>query len=62
MEFLTARRLELARRRLRNDPGSSVTEVALSCGFSNQGRFAKAYRAAFGENPSETRAKHHGQC
>jgi transcriptional regulator GlxA family with amidase domain len=28
--------------------------VALRCGFRELGRFAADYRAAFGENPSET--------
>ncbi len=59
MQFLSDRRLDFARRRLQEDPSATATEVALASGFSNQGRFAKAYRARFGELPSETRARHY---
>jgi AraC-like DNA-binding protein len=60
MQFLTGRRLELARERLTFEPGATATEIALDCGFGNHGRFAKAYRDRFGESPSETRARRHG--
>lgn len=33
---------------------SSVTDIALGCGFSHLGRFAADYRKRFGETPSET--------
>ena len=36
---------------------STITEVASRFGFHELGRFAAAYRAAFGEHPSETRQK-----
>jgi AraC family ethanolamine operon transcriptional activator len=32
----------------------TVTAVAMRCGFRELGRFAAAYRATFGESPSET--------
>ena len=53
--FLYARRLEAARRDLRlAEPGSTtVTEVALRYGLDHMGRFARDYRRAFGELPSE---------
>ena len=57
MQFLVARRLELARERLLNDPAGTATAVALECGFTHYGRFVKAYRDRFGETPSATRAK-----
>lgn len=60
MQFLASRRLELARERLMGEPGATATEIALDCGFGNQGRFAKAYRGRFGESPSETLARCHG--
>jgi AraC-like DNA-binding protein len=60
MQFLANRRLERARERLLSEPGATVTEVALDCGFGNHGRFAKAYRNRFREFPSETRARCHG--
>lgn len=55
--FLQARRLELARRRLQSAPWSSVSEVALACGFEHLGRFSQLYRMRFGESPSFTRAR-----
>lgn len=53
--FHRARRLDLARRRILEAPERSVTEVAFACGFAHLGRFSLAYRARFGESPSETR-------
>jgi AraC-like DNA-binding protein len=54
-EFVTARRLAAARRRLEGAPSSvRVSTVALDCGFQHFGRFAGIYRAAFGESPVET--------
>ena len=51
------RRLRLARAREQlSDPTvqTTVTEVALSCGFLHLSRFAQYYRAAFNEHPRET--------
>jgi len=54
-EFVTARRLAAARRRLeRASSPVRVSAVALDCGFRHFGRFAASYRAAFGESPAET--------
>jgi transcriptional regulator GlxA family with amidase domain len=33
---------------------ASVTAVAYACGFFSTGHFARAYREAFGELPSQT--------
>ncbi len=53
--MLAAHRLDRARERLLcGEPGGSVTDVALACGIAHFGRFAAAYRARFGESPSET--------
>jgi len=54
-EFVTARRLAAARRRLESASSSvRVSTVALDCGFQHFGRFAASYRAAFGESPAQT--------
>jgi AraC-like DNA-binding protein len=45
-------RLEAAREALRSgQTGSTVTDLALQFGFTNPGRFAHLYKAAFGESP-----------
>jgi transcriptional regulator GlxA family with amidase domain len=51
-------RLEAARARLQSaHEGDSVTAIAHDCGFAHLGRFAVAYRRAYGERPSETLAR-----
>ncbi len=60
MTALRNARLEQARRTLeRGENRMSVTDVALQFGFSNPGRFAHFYRAAFGERPLKTLHTHH---
>lgn len=56
-EFLSRRRIELARDRLSSGVARSVAEVALECGFEHLGRFSVVYRARFGESPRETLAR-----
>jgi AraC-like DNA-binding protein len=53
MEFAKQIRLQRARQML-STPDASVTSVAFACGFLSTGHFARAYREAFGELPSET--------
>jgi AraC-like DNA-binding protein len=57
--YLRRVRLDHARRQLQAaDPEAgdriTVTRVAIEWGFANPGRFARYYRAAFGESPAET--------
>jgi PAS domain S-box-containing protein len=48
-------RLRHARHMLQHSSESTtVTSVALKCGFSNMGHFAKDYRVEFGEAPSQS--------
>jgi AraC-like DNA-binding protein len=56
MTYLRQVRLRAARERLRRASSSetSVATVAAGLGLSHLGRFAAAYRSAFGELPSET--------
>jgi len=57
-QYLRRRRMNAVRRDLRDaTPGTTtVTRVAATWGFTELGRFAGAYRAMFGELPSETLA------
>ena len=56
--FLKQTRLNRSRQILeRADPDTSVTSVAYASGFGNPGHFAKDYRLAFGELPSDTLAR-----
>lgn len=58
MQALLNRRLAGARKRLAAAcPDTTVTSVAMECGFFHLGRFARDYRHAFGEMPSATLAR-----
>lgn len=54
--FITRRRLELSALRLAYEPERSITDVALSSGYSSSSNFGKAFHAYFGCSPSEVRA------
>ncbi len=56
IRFLTLRRMHLARRALLHAHPSeaTVTRIVTNQGFWELGRFSVAYRALFGESPSET--------
>ncbi|AOZ03528.1 hypothetical protein BKK81_31250 [Cupriavidus sp. USMAHM13] len=58
MRYLKEVRLQRARAALQapDDP-ASVTEIAARWGFGHLGQFAADYRQAFGERPSDTRAR-----
>ena len=62
-EFARKVRLDRARNMLEAGiEGTTVTQVALRCGFQNAGHFAREFRLAFGELPSETlRRGQHGR-
>jgi AraC-like DNA-binding protein len=47
-------RLQKANAMLKSTPSPSVVSIALLCGFSSLGHFARAYRQTFGELPSDT--------
>lgn len=55
MAFVKSVRLQHARRMLQQPDGATtVVSTAFACGFLNAGHFARDYRLAFGELPSET--------
>ncbi|MBO6538303.1 MAG: AraC family transcriptional regulator [Rhizobiaceae bacterium] len=55
-DLLRRKRLEAVRRVLveASADETTVTDVAMACGFAHLGRFAQYYRAAYGEKPSDT--------
>lgn len=56
MAFVRQHRLELANRQLLagDVESTTVTSVAMNCGFQHLSRFSGIYRQCFGEYPSET--------
>jgi AraC-like DNA-binding protein len=52
MRVLRDLRLAAAREALQRGAAASVTDLALELQFSNAGRFAGAYRQAYGISPS----------
>lgn len=54
--YYHALRLNVARRTL-IETHKSMAEIAAACGFNSAAVFARAYRAQYGENPSETRRR-----
>jgi AraC-like DNA-binding protein len=63
IRYLTLRRMHLVRRALlRTDPSkATVTRIVTDHGFWELGRFSVAYRALFGESPSESLRRPVGQ-
>jgi len=59
MAFLRSVRLQRAHRALLlADPAlTTVTEIALACGFGHMGEFGVLYKRTFGETPKQTLAK-----
>lgn len=62
--YFTRQRLSTARHLLASAGArrKTVTQAALSAGFTELGRFAGRYRAFFGENPSQTLRRAGGQA
>lgn len=55
MQYLRNARFAKAREALtRAEPEESVTEIAMTWGFSHMGRFSVEYRRRFGESPSDS--------
>ncbi|NVB37311.1 AraC family transcriptional regulator [Pseudenhygromyxa sp. WMMC2535] len=54
--YVTRRRLEMAALRLAYEPARSVTEVALSSGYSSSSNFTKAFTGYFGCSPTHLRS------
>ena len=54
-KFITAMRLEDAKKMLRGD--KSITQIAFDCGFGSMRNFNRAFKEAIGKTPSEYRDK-----
>lgn len=54
--YVLLRRVELAKRQLRNSPGS-VIEIGLNVGFQNPSHFARIFRRFVGISPSQFQAR-----
>jgi len=54
-QYIQRIRVEKAAGYLVHNPGKSVTEIALDCGFSGSSAFARAFKAVFGMSASEWR-------
>lgn len=55
MQWIRKRRLELAHHQLQTaNRDESVIQIALDCGFTRMGDFARTYYQTFGEYPSDT--------
>lgn len=59
MQWLRRERLAAVRRALLagDDAPASISQAALAHGFTHLGEFSRAYREAYGETPSRTRAR-----
>lgn len=53
--FLVHYRLDLAAAELRAGTGASILDIALACGFTDPGRFAREFRQRFGCAPTRYR-------
>jgi AraC family transcriptional regulator len=57
--WIKHRRIEFAQS-LMLTTGASLTEIALSCGMSDQSHFTRSFRRIVGETPSSWRKTRHG--
>lgn len=59
--YVISARLDRARRLLQGAGSTSISEIAIDCGFSSQSHLTDAYRKAFGETPGRTRRRMAGR-
>jgi AraC-like DNA-binding protein len=57
--WIRQRRIEFAQG-LMLTTGASLSEIALSCGMSDQSHFTRSFRRIVGETPSSWRETRHG--
>jgi AraC family L-rhamnose operon regulatory protein RhaS len=57
LRFLNHCRLEHAAKLVRDPAGTSITDIAMSCGFSSSQYFATAFSMRYGCSPRQFRRK-----
>jgi len=57
MQYLNQKRLELAKKLLKENPESSITDITFSCGFSSSQYFATLFKKHFKHTPVEYRQR-----
>jgi AraC-like DNA-binding protein len=57
MQYLNHCRLEAVARRLQEQPGRSITNIALDCGFASSQYCATLFRRAYRLTPREFRRR-----
>src|SRR5512137_2314544 len=57
--FIQRIRVEKAASKLIHNPKTSITQIALECGFSGSAAFARTFKEAFGMSAREWRAEGH---
>lgn len=55
--YITARRLDEARKLLLRAHSRSISDIAFGIGFNSMGTFFRTYRNRFGETPTDTRVR-----
>lgn len=54
-QYMSRIRLEHGRLQLEQNPGLSIAEIAIQCGFDDAGSFSRAFRRVFGVSPTQHR-------
>jgi signal transduction histidine kinase/CheY-like chemotaxis protein len=58
IQLIRYRRLQAGAQLLRNQPDTTIGEVAYAVGFNSQSYFTRSFRDAFGQTPSAYRTEH----
>lgn len=56
-EYITEKRIGMAKKLIQNDINASLTYIAYECGFSTSSHFSNAFKASTGLSPAQYRKK-----